>query len=299
MKRYFFFIFFLLFAIPVLSQIKVDNVKVFKNIPFYANNPAEAFNYFEHPRWYNVEKSFVPFDEYDICVVESLINNATIAINGRGRNLGSILGIEIYLGLIVTIDSIDHYFIIRDCCLLTEVKKGNRRKDYYFLDENNRQLLGDLAMKYADQSIERETWRYKSPVVSPLVIDDILCYTNSWNHVNPSNSDRFFERPYMYIDNVRLIKVEKEDIEKIELMLNSASRIKKRLFGSISFWYYKKENVLPLLITVDSLRHNFVLTSGGKIVEIVNSGEVYYCFKDNQDKQYLADFVKKYSVEDN
>ena len=63
-----------------------------------------------------------------------------------------------------------------------------------------------------------------------------------------------------------------------------------------SAWSYSRKIVLPLYITVGSLRHNFVLSNKGEIVEIATVGEVYYKFKDKQDKQYLADFVEKYSV---
>ena len=56
--------------------------------------------------------------------------------------------------------------------------------------------------------------------------------------------------------------------------------------------------VLPIVVTVDSLEHNFVLTQTGEIIELVNGGEVIYSLKEDQ-KKYLEDFIEKYTFASN
>ena len=135
MKHCLLLVFSIFFVMPAFSQIQVENVSAFKSFPFSARNSAKVYDYFENLELYDYEKTLIPLDTSEIRIVESLINNAAIVRKVKGVSFGTLLGLEAYSAMIVTIDSVDHYFIIRDRSVLTEILESNKRKDYYFTKE--------------------------------------------------------------------------------------------------------------------------------------------------------------------
>ena len=293
MKKFLLLTILLANTIVAYSKVKVEDAKTYRDFAYSVSTPAQACDFFVNAQQYGYDE-LIQLDDSETNEIEALINNPALKLRFIGRDLSTAKGMTIYMSMIVRIDSTDHFFIVRDRSVLTEILKGNVRKDYIFINEKQKMVLGNLAMKY---SVSRK-YGYKNPVELPVSIDRIICYSHSWKLVNAGNAVYFFENPDKIVKNSTMIQVEKQDVEMLEYMLNNASKVKKcwnRI--TVSSWERNRRNVLPVTITVDSLKHNFVLSPMGEIVELVDGGEVFYIFKDKQDKQYLADFVKRYNVE--
>lgn len=285
--KHFMLLTFLLFNImPVYSMVKVESVKVYKDFAFSAYTPAEAFALFVNSQQYSYE--YIHMDDSEINVVESLINNAALKYKCYGRDLGTAKGMSIYMAMIVRIDSTDHYFIVRDRSILTEVLKGNVKRDYIFLNEKQKMVLGNLAMKYS-ASIK---YGYKNPIGLPVSIDKMMYYSNTSYNVNASNVRFFFETPERYVNNPDLVSVDERDMELFETMINNAKEKKHWNRITEGSWERSKKVVLPIVVTVDSLDHNFVLLPEGEMIELVDGGEVFYN-NDKSERKKLAELFNR------
>ena len=291
MKRYLLLFILLFHIMPLFSQIKVEDVKAFKHFAFSAYSPSEAYKYFVNPTKYNYSDSLIQLSEQDIETFDYLLNNELFKIKIYGHDLSIPLGMGMYASFVVRIDSIEHFFTIRSRSILTEILKGNKRIDHIFLEEQQKMALGNLAMKYSSVG---KNFEYKNPVEIPVSIDQIRCYSHSWNNIKSRDMTFFFENPEKYLENTTLLQVDEQDVEIFESILNH-SKVKKHLNRFFeSSWERNSLKVLPIVVTVNSLEHNFVLTQTGEIIELVDGGEVFYFFQENQ-KQFFYDFIEKYS----
>lgn len=146
------------------SKLKVEDVKAYKDFAFSAINPAQAYDYFVNAQQYGYGGKLIKLSDSEKDEIESLINNPALKLRFIGRDLSTALGMTMYMSMIVRIDSTDHFFIIRDRSILTEILKGNVRKDYIFFDENQKMVLGNMAMKYGVS----QKFGYKNPIEMPV-----------------------------------------------------------------------------------------------------------------------------------
>lgn len=276
------------------SKVMVEDAKAYKDFAFSAYTPVEAYDFFVNPKQHGFDDELIQLNDREINEIESLINNAALKLKFHGRDLSTAKGMTIFMSMIIKIDSTNHFFIVRDRSILTEILDDNYRIDYIFINEKQKMALGNLAMRY---SVSKK-YGYKNPIELPVNIDRITYYGNSWGVVNPGNVTYFFENPEKYVKNLDLIQIKKQDVMILESMLNNATKVKKHWNRIIDgSWERSKRKIMPIIIMADSLEHNFVLSpDNGKIIELVNGGEVIYYFKDKQNISFISYFVEKYSL---